>query len=99
MNKTDEPIYIPHPAVINHSALTDFTHFCETATGVRFPDQASFQRFSSTDYRAFWRLFLAWSRLIAEGDPEPVYGVMTWSERGFSRTCGQLCEKPPRWAA
>jgi len=73
MNGTDEPVYIPHPAVIDRSALTDFTRFCEMATGICFPDQASFHRFSSTDYRAFWRLFLAWSRLIAEGDPEPVF--------------------------
>src|SRR5690349_3791136 len=72
MNETDEPIYISHPAVINRSALTDFTRFCETATGIRFPDQASFHRFSVTDYRAFWRLFLTWSRLTAEGDVEPV---------------------------
>ena len=71
-NRTDEPIYISHPAVINCSELTDFTRFCKTATGVCFPDQASFHRFSSTDHRAFWRLFLTWSRLMAEGDPEPV---------------------------
>src|ERR1700760_4546873 len=73
INGTDEPIYIPHPAAIDRSTLTDFTRFCETATGVCFPDQASFHRFSSTDYRAFWRLLLARSRLVAEGDPEPVF--------------------------
>ncbi|MBV8578361.1 MAG: AMP-binding protein, partial [Acetobacteraceae bacterium] len=72
MNETDEPIYIPHPAVVSRSTLTDFTRFCETATGIRFPDQTSFHRFSVTDYRAFWRLFLTWSRLTAEGDVEPV---------------------------
>lgn len=72
MNVTDKTICTPNSVGISRSALTDFIRFCETATGVRFPNQAHFHHFSSTDYRAFWRLFLDWSRLAAEGDPEPV---------------------------
>lgn len=71
-NKCNEPIYTPHPVGIDRSGLTDFIRFCETGLGVRFPDQASFHRFSTTEYRAFWRLFLTWSRLAAEGNAEPV---------------------------
>jgi hypothetical protein len=33
MNETDEPIYIPQPAIIDRSTLTDFIRFCEAATG------------------------------------------------------------------
>jgi acetoacetyl-CoA synthetase len=69
---TRKPIYIPDPAVIARSELTDFTRFCADRTGFCFPDQASFHRFSSTDYRTFWRLFLDWSGLIIDGHPEPV---------------------------
>ncbi len=66
-----EPIHVPDPAVVARSELTGFSRFCEGRTGLRFPDQASFHRFSVTDYRAFWRLFLDWSGLAVEGHPEP----------------------------
>ena len=53
------------------SQLTDFTEFCESRTGQRFPDHAAFHAFSVAEYPRFWSLFLEWSQLVHEGSAEP----------------------------
>jgi acetoacetyl-CoA synthetase len=42
------------------------------STGQSFQDWGAFHDFSVRDFRAFWHLFLEWSDLACEGDPEPV---------------------------
>ena len=53
------------------SQLTDFTEFCESRTGRRFPDHAAFHAFSVAEYPRFWSLFLEWSGSLHEGSAEP----------------------------
>jgi acetoacetyl-CoA synthetase len=65
-------ILIPPPDSIAHTQLTDFGNFCAARTGQSFPDHAALHRFSVEEFRRFWRLFLEWSGLICDGDPEPV---------------------------
>ncbi len=65
-------ILIPPPDSIAHTQLTDFGNFCAARTGQSFPEHAALHRFSVEEFRRFWRLFLEWSGLICDGDPEPV---------------------------
>jgi acetoacetyl-CoA synthetase len=62
------PIFMPDPSSVAHSQLTAFTRFCETTTGRRFADHQALHRFSTVEFRLFWRLFLNWSGLLNEGD-------------------------------
>jgi acetoacetyl-CoA synthetase len=66
------PIHQPSPATILASQFTSFEQHCETQTGLRFSDPASFQRFSVEEFRTFWRLFLNWSGVLCEGPQERV---------------------------
>jgi acetoacetyl-CoA synthetase len=68
----DVPVFTPDAAAVERSQLTAFLRFCEKETGLRFGDHASFHAFSVSQMRRFWGLFLKWSGLVFEGDPEPV---------------------------
>jgi acetoacetyl-CoA synthetase len=67
-----EPIWRPDGVIVERSQMTAFTRYCETQTGLSFPDYAALHGFSVAESAAFWKLFLQWSRLIREGDPLPV---------------------------
>jgi acetoacetyl-CoA synthetase len=66
------PIFVPEAATVASTRLTDFTRFCADASGQTLRDFAALERFSVEEFRLFWRLFLEWSALKREGDPEPV---------------------------
>jgi acetoacetyl-CoA synthetase len=65
------PIFAPTAAAIEGSQLTAFTRFCEAEVGRSFDDYAALHAFSVAEFRRFWTLFLRWSGLVVEGDPEP----------------------------
>jgi acetoacetyl-CoA synthetase len=64
--------HLPQPSSVDPSQLTEFIRHCEAETGQSFADQTAFHEFSVAEYRRFWTLFLDWSGLGYEGDPEPV---------------------------
>ncbi len=64
--------FIPSPDTIAHSQMTQFQRFCESQTGLSWPDYPAFHRFSIDDFRRFWTLFVAWSDVQMEGDTQPV---------------------------
>src|SRR5438045_2684504 len=66
-----EPIWTPSPEAVANSQLTAFSRHCE-AEAVRHFDWAALHRFSVSDLRRFWGLFLNWSELRTEGAPDPV---------------------------
>ena len=66
------PPFLPNPEAIACSQMTEFMRYCEQATSRIFSDYWSFQSFSVEDSHAFWRLFLDWSALVCEGQPDPV---------------------------
>ena len=66
------PLIVPAEAAVAHSQLTEFMRFCERQTGRRLADQSAFHAFSVQQNRAFWALFLTWSRIAADGNPDPV---------------------------
>ena len=65
-------MYIPQPDAVASSQLTNFIRYCEGSTGQSFPHYRGFERFAIENFRHFWRLFVAWSDLPIEGEPEPV---------------------------
>ncbi len=67
-----EPIFIPDAAAVAGSRMTAFTRYCESKSGRSFQDYAAFHEFSVREFSEFWRLFLQWSELAWEGEPEPV---------------------------
>lgn len=66
------PIFTPDAESVRRSQLTAFMAFCEAEAGARFGDPAAFHEWSVREFRRFWSLFLRWSGLIVEGNPEPV---------------------------
>jgi hypothetical protein len=65
-------IFRPDSNFIEHSQLTAFTRHCERETPFTFADYAAFHKFSVTEFRLLWRLFLGWSRIAYDGDTELV---------------------------
>ncbi len=65
-------VWSPTDVGIEASQLTAFRRHCEAATGEAFPTHQAFHEFSVRSFRAFWRLFVAWSGLLVEGEIEPV---------------------------
>jgi acetoacetyl-CoA synthetase len=65
-------VFTPSGETIARSQLTEFSDFCAARTGRSFADHAAFHCFSVAEFRCFWRLFLDWSGLLWEGEPEPV---------------------------
>lgn len=76
---------ISHPREDFVSQLSSFVRYCEAETGRRFEWPPScrevgrpgkkhddFHAFSVREFRSFWRLFLAWSKIICDGAVEPV---------------------------
>ncbi len=68
----NEPVFCPPAATVASSQLTAFMQECAAATGQRFPDAATFDRFAVAEFRQFWRLFLSWSGLPLDGSLDPV---------------------------
>ncbi|WP_167858698.1 acetoacetate--CoA ligase [Methylobacterium nonmethylotrophicum] len=60
--------------------LAEFIHFCEHRTGRTFPEYRDFEAYAVEEFRAFWSLFLRWSRLPVSGSTSPVCD-------------GELCER------
>ena len=54
------------------SQLAQFIRHCEAHLGRRFEGWLAFHAWSVEDHRTFWRLFVEWSGLLAEGEAEPV---------------------------
>ena len=69
---TDAPVFVPAPDRAAASQMAAFIAHCERATGRTFADWLDFHAFSVAEYRAFWRLFLEWSAVRAEGAVDPV---------------------------
>ncbi len=65
-------IFAPDPNVAAQSQLAAFMRYCEDATGRAFSTYNEFHAFSVSDFRAFWRLFLAWTAIPHHGETEPV---------------------------
>jgi len=65
-------IYSPSCESVTGSQLSEFIAHCEARTGRGFEGARDFEAFSIAEYRRFWSLFLDWSEIAAEGDPEPV---------------------------
>ena len=65
-------VFRPAPEVVAASQLTAFRHFCEAESGRSISDEEALYRFSVDEYQLFWRLFLAWSDILREGDDRPV---------------------------
>lgn len=56
----------------SNSHMQFFMHYCEQQSGLKFINYVAFDQFAVTQFRTFWRLFLQWSKLIFEGETEPV---------------------------
>jgi acetoacetyl-CoA synthetase len=54
------------------SFMTLFTDYCAQNTGRKFDSYHALHRFSTDEFRSFWRLFLDWSTLSYSGDPATV---------------------------
>jgi acetoacetyl-CoA synthetase len=54
------------------SQLSSFMRYVEAKVGQRFADWEAFHRFSVTEFRTFWRLFLTWSGIASEGSDDQV---------------------------
>jgi acetoacetyl-CoA synthetase len=52
--------------------MTGFAHYCAQNTGRRFDSYEALHRFSTDDFRTFWRLFLDWSLLFYSGEAATV---------------------------
>jgi acetoacetyl-CoA synthetase len=52
--------------------MTLFAHYCAQNTGRSFDSYEALYRFSTDEFRTFWRLFLDWSNLSYSGDPATV---------------------------
>jgi len=52
--------------------MTQFAHYCAQNTGRRFDSYDALHRFSTDEFRTFWRLFLDWSNLSYSGEPATV---------------------------
>ncbi len=72
MTPPPPPIFAPSAETVARSQMTQFARFCEAEAGVRLPDYAALHAFSVQNLRGFWTLFLRWSELISEGNPQPV---------------------------
>jgi acetoacetyl-CoA synthetase len=62
----------PRPERITGSQLSDFMGFCAARTGRIFSDDQAFSEDSISNYRSFWKCFLDWSSIIAEGTAHPI---------------------------
>jgi acetoacetyl-CoA synthetase len=78
-----EPIYQPNGAQIARSQITGFARYCEAKTARTFPDYDCLHRFSVEEFPEFWRLYLEWSEITWEGDPEPVCTHASCEEATF----------------
>src|SRR5258706_10622287 len=67
-----QPLFEPSVEWVSATQLTAFIRFCEQRSGRVFPTYSLFERFCIDESRAFWLLFLEWSRLIWEGEQSPV---------------------------
>ena len=65
-------LQLPDWQPIDRSQLRTFITYCEEKTHESFPVYSGFEAFTMTQFRAFWALFLGWSRIIYEGAPDPV---------------------------
>src|SRR5258708_4914897 len=66
-----DPIFVPDATAMARSQLSAFVRYCETVTGRSYGDYSGFEQFSCKEFRMFWRLFLRWCKLDAEGEPGP----------------------------
>ena len=66
------PLFVPDTGTLARSQLTSFIHYCEVCIGRTFDEYAHFDRFSAEDFRTFWRLFVCWSKVLQDGDIDPV---------------------------
>ncbi|WP_431266736.1 acetoacetate--CoA ligase [Dankookia sp. P2] len=64
--------YLPDPAAIEHSQLTQFVERLRVEADQEFDDYKESDRFSAADFRTFWSSFWRWSKLPHEGALEPV---------------------------
>ena len=62
------PIWVPDPAEVPRTQMSQFMRFCEAATALPLSSYAALHHFSVEQYRTFWKLFLAWSELKYVGD-------------------------------
>jgi acetoacetyl-CoA synthetase len=62
---------VPHAQEVEPAQLVAFIRHCAMKTGYSFGEYADFERFAVRDFKKFWQLFVAWSRLPVEGALEP----------------------------
>jgi acetoacetyl-CoA synthetase len=70
-NHTDQPIH-SGPQSAAGSQLHAFIAYCQKKTQLTFADYATFERFTMSDFRRFWALFLEWSHITFDGEHDPV---------------------------
>jgi acetoacetyl-CoA synthetase len=74
----------PDADTIARSQLRRFIDYCERHAGRSFSDYWEFEDFAAVQFRIFWALFLQWSGILCEGNPEPVcVGDQTETARFF----------------
>lgn len=69
---TEKPFWVPDMAAASKSQMLDFMRFCEKLLGRSFGDWLSFHKWSTSEFRVFWKTFLEWSGIQVEGEVEPV---------------------------
>ena len=72
LESRDELGDLPVDSAVRASQMTEFRAYCERHTHLTLPDARSFHDFSVREFRTFWKLFLDWSTIAFEGNPEPV---------------------------
>jgi acetoacetyl-CoA synthetase len=65
-------VFRPDPEAAGRSQLTHFIRHCERERNRPFPDYASLHEHAVSNRDWFWRTFLEWSGLEAEGERDPV---------------------------
>lgn len=70
-SEPEAPIHVPTVESCEDSHLSRFIRYCEEQVGKKFANYASFDAFSTAEWRMFWKLFLRWSAIKYDGDVEP----------------------------
>src|ERR1700756_2764999 len=56
---------------VHASQLRAFIDYCKKTQHLSFEDYGAFETFAKTEFRQFWRLWLAWSKIVCEAEREP----------------------------
>ena len=72
LSQSSKPHEVDEPKSASGSQLQAFIGFCGQQTGLNFSDYHGFEAFAAEKFGTFWSLFLDWSKIVCEGNPEPV---------------------------